>query len=323
MPGLSQAFVTVVAWSTAGDPCDDHALWTHLTREEMAMALEDHGYGVSVTVVDRLLDEHGMSQRKAVKSKAMGETPDRDAQFQYIAKLRQQFEEAGNPILSIDTKKREVLGDFARPGRTWCAKPLRAWDHDYPSHATGVLIPQGILDLVRNEGYLTLGVSHATSDFAGDCLWNWWTRFGRRFYPYSDELLLLCDSGGSNGCRLWRFKEVLQLVSDRTGLIIRVAHYPSYCSKYNPIDHRLFPHVTRCWKGVLLRDPEYCRDLLPSVLTDAGLELHVRLSRKEYPLKVTASDEFLVDMPIKFDSARPRWNYRVLPRMVSPSHKWN
>lgn len=287
------------------------------------MALESHGYDVSVTVVDQLLDEHGMSQRKAVKCKTMGETSDRDAQFRYIARLRNQFEAAGNPILSIDTKKREILGDFARSGRLWCAEPLRAWDHDYPSHATGVLIPQGIFDLIRNVGYLTLGVSHATSDFAADCLWNWWTCFGRWDYADSDELLLLCDSGGSNGCRLWRFKELLQKFADRTGLIIRVAHYPTYCSKYNPIDHRLFSHVTRYWKGVLLTDPEYCRDLLPSILTDAGLEVHIRITRKEYPLKVEASDEFILDMPVKFSSARPQWNYHFRPRTVSHSHRWN
>lgn len=299
---------------TAGSPTHEGVLWTNLTRTEIASGLAAEGFNVSVTVVDRLLEEHDLRKRKAEKTKTMGDTPHRDAQFRQIARLRQEYLDEGAPVLSLDTKKREILGDFARPGRVWTRTPLRAWDHDFRSHATGVLIPQGIYDVGRNEGYLELGTSRDTSDFAFDVLWGWWCLHGCRHYRRAERLLLLCDSGGSHSCRRWRFKELLQEFADATRLEVRVAHYPTHCSKYNPIEHRLFPYVTKAWQGVLLDNVEWAKTLLNRATTKTGLVTYAELRTTDYPLGVKASDDFLANMPIRFDNVLPVWNYRALPR---------
>lgn len=313
MPGLSEAFTQVIVDYTAGSPTQEGVLWTNLTRTEIASGLAEEGYGVSVTVVDELLEQHDLRQRKAEKSKTMGSTPDRDAQFQHIARLRQEYLDACDPVLSLDTKKREILGDFARPGRVRATRPLRAWDHDFRSHATGVLIPQGIYDVGRNEGYIELGTSRDTTDFAFDALWSWWCLHGCRHYHRSGRLLLLCDSGGSHSCRRWRFKELLQDFAKATRLEVRVAHYPTHCSKYNPIEHRLFPYVTKAWQGVLLDSAELAERLVARATTTTGLVTHAGICGREYPLGVKASKDFLSNMPIQFDEVLPKWNYFARP----------
>lgn len=303
----------MIVAQTAGDPVQG-TLWTNLTRAELACGLAEVGFPVSVTVVDRLLEEHKLGQRKAEKSKTMGRPPERDAQFRYIAQLRQEFLGECEPVLSLDTKKREMLGDFARAGQVWTNTPLQAWDHDFRSHATGVLIPHGIYDLGRNEGYLELGTSHDTSDFVADSLWDWWCLYGHRWYPSARRMLLLCDGGGSHSCRRWRFKELIQEFADATGLEVRVAHYPTHCSRFNPIEHRLFPYVTKAWRGVLLNSLELAQRLLGRATTIPGLKVHSSLNHKAYPHGVPASDEFLTNMPIRFDETLPKWNYVALPQ---------
>jgi hypothetical protein len=315
MPGLSQTFSQVIAAYTAGGPSAEGALWTNLTRSEIASGLADEGFEVSVTVVDQLLEQHDFRRRKTEKSKTMGHDPDRDAQFRHIARLREKYLDAGDPVLSLDTKKREILGDFARAGRVWAKTPLKAWDHDFRSHATGVLVPQGVYDLGRNEGYVELGTSHDTTDFVFDALWGWWCLHGSRHYHRAARLLLMCDSGGSHSCRRWRFKELVQEFADATRLEVRVAHYPTYCSKYNPIEHRLFPVVTKAWKGVLLNSAQYAEQLLLArATTQTGLVTHTYIRTTDYPLGVHASDQFLAHITIRFDKLLPKWNYRALPR---------
>jgi hypothetical protein len=306
---LATAFTQVIVAYTAGSPTQEGVLWTNLTRAEIADALAEEGFPVSVTVVDHLLNLHEMGQRKAEKTKPLGTAADRDAQFRYIARLRREYLDAGDPVLSLDTKKREILGDFARPGKTWTNRALAAWDHDFLNRATGVLIPQGLYDLGRNEGYLELGTSHDTSDFVGDLLWGWWCEYGHRWYRRSLRMLLLCDSGGSQSCRRWRFKEVVQEIADATGRDIRVAHYPTYCSKFNPIEHRMFPYVTRAWRGVLLNSPEMALQLLDRATTQTGFTVQGYIRRTDYPHGVKASDEFLNNVPIHFDEFLPKWNY--------------
>jgi hypothetical protein len=174
MPEWIHAFTTVVDMYTAGDPVQDGVRWTNRTRGEMAAGLAGEGFEVSVTVVDRLLDEFGMGQRKPRKVKTMRHDSRRNAQFEWIGELNKEYLEAGLPVLSMDTKRREILGDYVRPGRVFCDAPLRGWDHDFPTHRQGVVIPQGLFDLARNEGYLHLGDSHDTSEFAADALLDWW-----------------------------------------------------------------------------------------------------------------------------------------------------
>lgn len=294
----------------------DGVRWTNLTRPEIAACLSQEGFSVSVTVVDHLLDQAGLGYRKPQKTKTMTQHRDRNAQFEHIAELRQLYLESGEPILSMDTKRREILGDYARPGRVLASAPLRAWDHDFPTHSHGVVIPHGIFDLELNEGYMHLGTSHDTSTFAADCLIDYWRNYGCRRHPQAETLLLLCDAGGSNSCRRLLFKEELQRVADATGLCLRVAHYPTGCSKYNPIEHRLFPHVTRVCQGMLLTSLEQVRELMRKAATMTGLRTFVRTICRTYQTGkkslVAAADQ----LRLAFDEIIPEWNYIIFPKKI-------
>lgn len=287
--------------------------WTNLTRSEIAAGMAKEGVPVSVTVVDRLLDEFGFRRRKPQKVKTMAEAVNRDAQFRNISRLKADYLQDGQPVLSMDSKSREILGDYARSGRVLSTAPLRAWDHDYPTHRLGVVIPHGLFDLARNEGFMHLGTSHDTSVFAADAVWDWWKRYGCDRYPFATKLLLLCDCGGSNGYRRLLFKQELQDVAEATGLVIRVAHYPPHCSKYNPIEHRLFPHLTRVCQGVLLKSVDLLRDLMLKATTRTGLHVFATIVNKVYDLGVEVAHDFVDNMHARFDHFLPNWNYVLLP----------
>jgi hypothetical protein len=292
----------------------DGVLWTNLTRSEIAAGLAEEGYAVSVTVVDRLLEECHMTQRQPQKIKTMVDAPDRDEQFRHIAALKEEYLAAGLPVLSMDTKKREILGDYVRPGRVLSNARLRGWDHDYPTHSAGVVIPHGLFDLALNEGYLQLGDSHDTSEFAADALIDYWRTYGRHRYPRAAEMLLLCDGGGSNSARRLLFKEQLERVADLIDMIIRVAHYPPGCSKYNPIEHRLFPHVTRKLQGLFLKSMEMVRDMSRRARTASGLRVFARTLRGVYEIGHRATVTSLEQLHLLLDPVLSRWNYTVLPQ---------
>lgn len=287
--------------------------WTNLTRSEIAAGMAKEGVPVSVTLVDRLLNEFGFRLRKPQKVKTMAEAANRDTQFKKIARLKADYLRAGQPVLSMDTKSREILGDYARAGRVLSTAPLAAWDHDFPNRRLGIVIPHGLFDLARNEGFMHLGVSHDTSVFAADALWDWWKQYGCRRYPSATRMLLLCDCGGSNGSRRLLFKQEIQDVAEATGLKIRVAHYPSHCSKYNPIEHQLFPHLTRVSKGIFLKSAEMLRDLMRTATTSTGLRVFATVVDKFYRLGVQVADDFIDDMHLRFDRILPDWNYALLP----------
>ena len=308
--------MTVVDTHTAGDPMQEDVLWTNLTRSEIAAGLAEEGFDVSVRVVDRLLDEFHLGQRQPQKIKTMRHDPDRNEQFEHIAELKQEYLEAGLPVLSMDTKKREMLGDYVRPGRVLSSAPLRGWDHDFPTHSPGVVIPHGLYDLALNEGYLHLGDSHETSEFAADALLDGWRHYGASRYPHAAELLLLCDGGGSNGSHRLVFKEQLQRVVDRTGMIIRVAHYPPGCSKYNPIEHRLFPHITRKLRGLFLKSLDMFRDLARQATTHTGLRVFARTLRGLYETGLKPTIQSANQLRILFDPVLPQWNYSLIPQPI-------
>jgi Rhodopirellula transposase DDE domain len=214
------------------------------------------GFRVGVGVVSQLLGRHRIGRRKAQKTLPLGRHACRDRQFQAIAAHRDAFMRSPDPIVSMDTKRKEFLGLLFRQGRLFTQKAKKALDHDFPSAARGVVYPHGFYDVKRNLGHLNLGTSHDTSRFACDSLGAWWVGRGRAAYPEARRLLLLCDGGGSNASNRYVFKHHLERLADRIGLEIRVAHYPPYCSKYNPIEHRFFPHVTRACQGLLLTSLE-------------------------------------------------------------------
>lgn len=315
-PPLEGNFLRVLAEFTAGDPMREGVLWTNLSRREISRRLAESGTPASRHTVRKLLNKHGLGQRKVRKKKSMGAHPDRDVQFQNIAKLKTTYLGAGDPVISIDTKKKELIGNFARDGHTHTQTPVDALDHDFPSAGEGKLIPHGIYDLARNEGYLHLNTSHDTSELCCDSIAKWWEQHGRQHYPYADRLLLLCDGGGSNATNRQVFKEALQTLAQRLGLEIRVAHYPPYCSKHNPIEHRLFPHITRACQGVVFHSVAIAKQFMEKARTSKGLVVTVDILTGVYETGKKCSADFLNKMRIIFDDHLPRWNYRAIPQIA-------
>jgi hypothetical protein len=312
MPELEDNFVEVMGDQTAGDPMSN-VIWTDRTQQEIAYELSDLATPVSTEVVRQLLDDFDFSKRKAQKSVTMGVYPYRNEQFEYLAELKDEYLQAGEPVISMDTKKKKMLGNFFRAGHLYANDVLRTLDHDFASHAGGKVIPHGLYDLRRNVGHVTLGLSHDTSEFACDSFAGWWRQYGRRAYPHASKILLLCDCGGSNNYRHHIFKEDLQRLVNRIGIPIRIAHYPPYCSKYNPIEHRLFPHITRACQGIVFHTLEIVKRFIRKTCTRTGLRVTLNVLAKEYQTKRKASWEFLEAYPILFDEYLSDLNYTAVP----------
>ena len=287
--------------------------WTNLSRRQIAERMGALGTPVSRDVVSQLLRQHGYRRRKAQKKKTMGHHRDRNAQFEKIARLRKKYLKAGLPVISIDTKKKELLGDFYREGRIDAQATIETNDHDFSSTGSGVVIPHGVYDVGRNHGFLHLNTSHDTSELACDSIAAWWNEHGRSEYPGAKKILVLCDGGGSNSATRYVFKEELQKLALRLGVEIRVAHYPPYCSKYNPIEHRLFPHVTRACRGVIFRTLETARYYMAKASTQTGLTVTVTMLEKVYETGRKCAEGFKESMTIAFDKVLPKWNYRAIP----------
>jgi len=313
IPELEGNFVEVIAEHTAGDPMDSGVIWTYLTQQEIADCLGQMGTGVSTEVVRQLMGDFDFSRRKAQKSVAMGSYPFRNEQFENIVELKEEYLQAGNPVISMDTKKKEMLGNFFRLGHLYTNGTLKTLDHDFASHSGGMVVPHGLYDLRRNVGHVTLGLSHDTSEFACDSLFGWWRGYGRRAYPKASEILLLCDCGGSNNYRHHIFKEDLQRLVNRIQIPIRVAHYPPYCSKYNPIEHRLFPHITRACQGIVFHTLEIVKRFIRRTCTRTGLRVTLNVLKNEYKTKRKATEEFLEEYPILFDEYLSELNYTAIP----------
>jgi hypothetical protein len=304
----------VLADHTAGDPMRTDVRWTNLSRRQIAGRITELGTPVSRHVVSQLLRKHRYRRRKALKKKTMGPRhPDRNAQFENIARLKAEYLGAGLPVISIDTKKKELIGAFYREGTIETQATIEVNDHDFASMGSGTVIPHGVYDVGRNRGSVHLNTSHGTSELACDSVAAWWEAEGRPAYPRAGKLLVLCDGGGSNGASRYVFKEELQKLADRLGIEIRVAHYPPYCSKYNPIEHRLFPHVTRACRGVIFRGLETVRYYMAQAATATGLEVQVRVLEKVYETGRKCTAGFKETMRIVFDELLPKWNYRAIP----------
>jgi hypothetical protein len=288
-------------------------VWTDLTPKEIQACLQERDLYISADIVRQLLRDNGYRHRQMLKYLDMDQHPDRDAQFNNIARLEEQYLSSGNPIVSIDTKKKELLGTFYRDGKVYTRQALLAYDHDFPSYAEGVVIPYGIYDLKRSFGYISVGTSKDTSEFACDSIAWWWLEYGRDLYRGADSICLLCDGGGSNSASKYLFKEDLQKLSERLGVEIRVAHYPPYCSKYNPIERRLFCHMTRACQGVLFDSVATVKRLLERTRTSSGLGVVVEVLDKVYQVGRKYTEGFKENMKIRFDDLLPKWNYRAIP----------
>lgn len=313
-PKIDDQFLKVLNDHTAGDPMNEGVIWTDLRPQEIAKRLEqDHHVKVSKTVIRKLLKKHGFRRRKAQKKETFQSVPQRDEQFGRIAALLAEYRQTGNPIISFDTKKKEYLGNFYRDGRLYTQEVVKVLDHDFTSLADGMIIPHGIYDLQHNHGYLHLGTSKDTSQFACDCIRDWWLNYGRTAFPTATSILGLCDGGGSNSSLHYIFKEDLQNLVDELGIEIRIAHFPPYCSKFNPIEHRLFPHVTRACQGVVFTSIALVKQLMEKTHTAKGLQVVVNILDKVYETGRKVAEGFKTGMRIVFDELLPRWNYRAIP----------
>ena len=311
---INEQFLDVLQNYTAGDPMNEKIKWTNLTTKEIAEKLEaQHGVRVSETVIRQLLRKHDYRRRKAQKTKTAKNVPNRNEQFENIAIQQADYRRTGNPIISIDTKKKEFIGDFYRAGYLYTKETIRTLDHDFNSLAEGIVIPHSIYDVTRNTAHINIGTSKDTSEFACDSILNWWQNQGRVDYPNATSILILCDGGGSNHSRHYLFKQDLQELVNKIGREIRIAHYPPYTSKYNPIEHRLFPHVTRACQGVIFKSVAIVKELIQKTTTTTGLKVTVNIIDKVYQTGRRVNENFKENMKIVFDDFLPSWNYRALP----------
>lgn len=298
---------------TAGDPDEEDIVYTDLSPRSLAERLGQMGTPVGRDAVASWLDEAGIRRRQIRKDLAGGEHPDRDAQFLRIAELIDQYEAAGNPWFSIDTKAKEHLGKLYRKGRVRGSESFQAFDHDFPSWADGVVIPHGIFDPKRNLGHINIGLSRDTSEFACDSFRWYWNRIGKHRYPEATSILLTCDGGGSNSANTYIFKYDLERLSEAIDLEIRVAHYPPYCSKYNRIERRFFPHLGRACAGMLFDTLDTVVDLMRRASTTTGLRTTVNVIRRCYEAGRNATEEMKKQLQIKYDELLPKWNYVATP----------
>ena len=299
---------------TAGDPISG-LRWTRRTTAKIAAQLIRLRIRVSARTVARLLHKLHFSLR--VNRKKIGPRhPLRDAQFAHIHKVRRRFCRQGNPVISVDAKKRELVGNFKNPGSKWDRTPTPVNDHDFRSQAQGVAILYGIYDPQANRGALFVGVSHETSAFAVSSIRAWWLREGRERYRHSKHLLILADTGGGNAATRGAWKDQLQQLCDGTGLTITVAHYPTRASKYNPIERRLFSAISRNWAGEPLRSYEKILKFIRTTTTTAGLRVQAFLDRRHYPLGIKPSAARMREIRITRHHHVPQWNYTIAPSNV-------
>ena len=314
-PGIKQALEKLVDPLTRGDP-QSPLRWTCKSRAKLTQALVQAGWRVSSTTVGRLLHELGYRLQAVRKSREGASHPDRNDQFAYINAKADDFLQRGQPVVSVDTKKKELVGDFKNAGREWQPKgqPDHALVHDFPQDALGKAIPYGIYDMANNEAWVSVGRDHDTPAFAVASLRQWWQEMGRGRYPEAGELFVTADAGGSNGYRSRAWKHGLQQFADETGLRIHVSHLPPGTSKWNKIEHRLFCHITQNWRGKVLRTFETIVDLIGSTRTAAGLRVQARLDAGTYPTGVVTTDAEMDALSLHREAFHGDWNYALQPR---------
>ena len=301
---------------TAGDPTGRRGVWTGKRLRTISRELAQLGLRVCPNTVRRLLGELHYALHANRKSLCPSSGPEREQQFHYLSHQRQQFHDSGYPIISVDTKKKELVGQFKNQGRLWSRKPILVQDHDFRSQAQGMAIPYGIYDVRANRGTVIVGTSHDTPLFAVDALCQWWRREGCKRYGDTPELLILADSGGSNSarCRLWKYALQEKLV-DPYQLAVTVCHYPTGASKWNPIEHRLFSEISKHWAGQPLSDYSRIVRLIAQTRTQSGLQVSCLLSRKYYATHTKVSDAQMRDLDLLKHPILPEWNYTLLPRI--------
>jgi hypothetical protein len=277
--------------------------------------LQKYGHYASHTTVGKLLHEENYSPKANQKRYASSLHADRDRQFRYIAKMKRAWLAAGLPVISIDSKKKEMIGNFHNRGRSWCQEAEAVNTHDFKGDASAQAVPYGLYIVNHNRGYVRVGLSANTAEFAVDTIVSWLETDGQRDFPHAQQLLLLADGGGSNGHRLRLWKLRLQTdVADRFGLTVTVCHYPTGASHYNPVEHRLFGPISNNWAGKPLRSLPLMLACIRGTQTETGLRVKVSLNRKRYKTKIKVSDREMASVNLKRHKVCPKWNYTITPR---------
>jgi len=309
---LTSVIETILEETSAGDPMS-RLKWTCKSTRAIATDLSKQGFDVSKTTVNQVLKDLGYSLQSNKKMLSGKNHPDRDSQFKHINRLVSRFSKNNDPVVSVDTKKKELVGNFHNKGQTWTKEAATVLDHDFPSYSEGKAIPYGSYDINRNEGFVNVGISSDTSEFAVNSIWQWWRHFGRKNYPKAEKLLICADGGGSNGSRTRAWKFFLQELSNKIGIPVTVAHYPPGTSKWNKIEHRMFSYISMNWKGHPLETYEAVVKLISATTTKSGLKIKAQLDKKKYKKGIKISDEELDEINLKFNKKFPQWNYTISP----------
>jgi transposase len=300
--------------ATRGDPMSP-LLWTCKSTRRLAQALGTRGHQVSHQTVARLLSEAGYNLQANRKTQEGKDHPDRDAQFQHINRKVRSFQRRGQPVVSVDTKKKELVGNYKNPGQEWEPKgqPRQVKSKDFPDKELGKVAPYGVYDQTINEGWVNVGITHDTAEFAVESIRRWWSRMGHRVYPEAGELLVTADSGGSNASRSRLWKVCLQKLADELGLKISVCHFPPGTSKWNQIEHRMFCHITENWRGRPLVSHEVVVNLIGSTRTRTGLRIQAELDTTSYATGIKVTNKELEAVRLKKDKFHGEWDYTILP----------
>ncbi len=317
-PSLREDLERLVEPVTRGDP-ESPLRWTCKSVRHLAKELVRQGHQVSHQLVSELLHDLGYSLQANRKTREGGEHPDRDRQFEHLNAQAQAFLAAGEPAVSVDAKKKELIGDFKNPGREWRPQghPEEVRVYDFPIAGLGRATPYGIYDVGQNTGWVNVGIDHNTAAFAVESIRRWWHSVGQSQYPEAKRLLISADSGGSNGSRVRLWKWELQQLADETGLSITVCHLPPGTSKWNKIEHRLFAWISQNWRGKPLTSYAVVLKFIAATTTTTGLSVQCQLDTNRYPAGRKVSDEEMATLSIVPDTFHGEWNYTILPRRIS------
>jgi hypothetical protein len=312
---LEADLLALVEDGAQGDP-ERPLKWTNKSLRSLSKEMEKQHHAVSHTQAGHILKANHYRLQGNKKTKEGTDHPDRDAQFQHINEKAQAYLKAGDPVISVDTKKKELVGNFKNPGQTWLpkGKPIEVKTHDFPDKTLGKAVPYGAFDIGRNEGYVNVGINHDTGEFAVASIKRWWEDFGKDRYPKSNKILITADAGGSNGYRLRLWKKELQSLADVSGLAITVCHFPPGTSKWNKIEHRLFSFISINWKGKPLTSYEVIVNLIANTKTETGLKVYAVLDDRLYQLKRKVTDKEMKLLRIEPDEFHGEWNYTIKPR---------
>ena len=313
-PHLLDELRKLVDPATRGDPVSP-LLWTAKSTSKLASELTRMGYSVSARTVASLLHKEGYSLQSVRKNLEGGNHPDRNKQFEYISESVKTFQAMGEPVISVDTKKKELIGQYANRGHEWQPKahPEQVNVYDFVDKEKGKAIPYGVYDIAANEGWVSVGIDHDTAEFAGESIWRWWCEMGLQRYRNAQRLLITADGGGSNGTRLRLWKKVLQKLATKMQLSIHVRHFPPGTSKWNKIEHRMFCQITQNWRGRPLTSKQVIVQLIGQTTSNTGLRIKAKLDEGSYPIGKKVDDGQMEEINLTKDDFHGEWNYSINP----------